>query len=84
MHIFKLPGYIYTHAIYQALLPLPHITYSLPPMHVANSLPGNSSCSENVAYDTVGNTLKISPQANVNCSENIAYDTITNTPKKSQ
>ena len=30
------------------------------------------SCSENVAYDTVGNAVK-STQANVPCSENVAY-----------
>ena len=37
------------------------------------------SCSENVAYDTVGNTVKRSTQANVLCSENIAYATVNNT-----
>ena len=46
-------------------------------MHVANRLPGNLPCSENVAYDTVGNTLKVSPQANMNCSENIVFGTTT-------
>ena len=33
------------------------------------------SCSENVAYDTVGSTVKRSTQANVPCSENVAYAT---------
>ena len=51
-------------------------------MHVANSLPDNSSCSENVEYDAVGSTLRISPQANVNCSENIAYGTTTSTQER--
>ena len=31
------------------------------------------SCSENVAYDTVGSTVKRSKQANVPCAENVAY-----------
>ena len=34
------------------------------------------SCSENVAYDTVGSTVKRSTQANVPCSENVAYATV--------
>ena len=37
------------------------------------------SCSENVAYDTVGNTVKRSTQANVLCSKNVAYATVTKT-----
>ena len=37
------------------------------------------SCSENVAYDTVGSTVKRSKQANVSCSENIAYATVSKT-----
>ena len=35
------------------------------------------SCSENVAYDIVGNTVKRSIQANVLCSENVAYATVS-------
>ena len=37
------------------------------------------TCSENVAYDTVGNTVKRSTQANVPCSENVAYATVSKT-----
>ena len=37
------------------------------------------SCSENVACDTVGNTVKKSTQANVPCSENVAYATVNKT-----
>ena len=52
------------------------------PIHVAQSTSSNLSCSENVAYDTVGNTFRISPQTNVNCSENTAHGTTTNFQKK--
>ena len=31
------------------------------------------TCSENVAYDTVGSTMKKSTQMNVPCSDNVAY-----------
>ena len=34
------------------------------------------SCSENVAYDTVGNTVNKSTQTDVPCNENIAYATV--------
>ena len=34
------------------------------------------SCSENVAYDTVGNTVKRPAQTKVPCLENVAYATI--------
>ena len=34
------------------------------------------SCSENMAYNTVGNTVKRSTQANVPCSKNVAYATV--------
>ena len=34
------------------------------------------SCSENVAYETVGSTVERSTQANVSCSENVAYATV--------
>ena len=33
-------------------------------------------CSENVAYDTVGSTMKMSIQANMTCSKNIAYASV--------
>ena len=35
------------------------------------------SCSENVAYDTVGSTEKKSTQVNVPCSKNVAYATVS-------
>ena len=37
------------------------------------------SCSENVAFDTVGNTVKWATQTNVPCSENVAYTTVNKT-----
>ena len=37
------------------------------------------SCSENAAYETVGNTVKRSTQINVPCSENVAYATVKKT-----
>ena len=36
----------------------------------------NLTCSENVAYDTASNTLRMSSQAKVTCTENIAYSTV--------
>ena len=36
----------------------------------------NLTCSGNVAYDTVSNTLKMSSQAKVTFSENMAYGTV--------
>ena len=42
---------------------------------VAKSTDNNLSCSKNVAYDTVGGTIKMSTQDNMTCSENIAYTT---------
>ena len=36
----------------------------------------NLTCSENVAYDSLSNTLKMSSQFKVTCSENIAYATV--------
>ena len=37
------------------------------------------TCSENVAYDTVGNIVKRLTQTNVPCSENVAYATVNKT-----
>ena len=34
------------------------------------------TCSENVAYDTASNTLRMFSQAKVTCTENIAYSTV--------
>ena len=34
------------------------------------------SCSENVAYDIAGSTVKKLTQANVPCTENVAYATV--------
>ena len=46
----------------------------------------NLSCSENVAYDTVGSTIKVSAQDSMTCTKNIAYatvrETISNDPFK--
>ena len=36
----------------------------------------NLNYSENVAYDTASNTLRMSSQAKVTCTENIAYSTV--------
>ena len=36
----------------------------------------NLTYSENVAYDTASNTLRMSSQAKVTCTENIAYSTV--------
>ena len=51
--------------------------------HVVQSCPAESinaadkvTCSNNVAYDTVSNALKMSSQAKVSTSENIAYATV--------
>ena len=41
-----------------------------------HSSQGNLTCSENVAYDTASNTLRMSSQAKVTCTENIAYSTV--------
>ena len=41
------------------------------------SSPDNLTCSENVAYGTASNTLKMSSQAKVPCSKNIAYATVS-------
>ena len=37
------------------------------------------TCSENVAFDTVGSTVKRSTPANVPCSKNVAYATVNET-----
>ena len=37
------------------------------------------TCSENVAYDTVGSTVQRGAQISVSCSENIAYATVNKT-----
>ena len=36
----------------------------------------NLTYSENVAYDTASNTLRMSSQAKVTCTENTAYSTV--------
>ena len=40
---------------------------------VAKLTDNNQSCPDNVAYDTVSSTIKISTQDNMTCSGNIAY-----------
>ena len=57
--------------------------FTTPYILVERSTSDNQSCSKRAAYDTVGNTLRISPRANMNCSENMAYGMIANTSKKS-
>ena len=42
------------------------------------------SCSENVAYDTVGSTVKTSTPANMPCSKNVAYATVNKTEDNRQ
>ena len=44
-----------------------------------SSIMSHLSNTENVAHDTVGNTVKRSKQANVPCSENVAYATVNKT-----
>ena len=46
---------------------------------LAKSTPGDLTCSENMAYDTVGSTLKMSAQAEMTCSEISAYASVSNT-----
>ena len=43
---------------------------------VALAAEDNLTYSENVAYDTASNTLRMSSQAKVTCTENIAYSTV--------
>ena len=38
--------------------------------------------SDNVTYDSVGNTIKMDAQANIACSENVAYATTIPTQKR--
>ena len=38
--------------------------------------------SDNVTYDSVGNTAKMATQANIACLENVAYATATDTEEK--
>ena len=59
-------------------------TILLQPICAAHIGPNNLTYfeTENVAYDTVGNTVKMSTQANVTCLENIAYATTVNTSQK--
>ena len=42
---------------------------------IAKSADNNPSCSENVAYDTIDSTIKISTPDNMTCSKNVAYVT---------
>ena len=64
-----------------------HTLSSLTWLYTSNiliSVPAKNSvsdlaCSENVAYDTVGSTVKRSTQANVPCSKNVAYATVIKT-----
>ena len=51
---------------------------------LAKNTMSDVTCPENVAYDTVGNTVKRSTQANVPCSENIAYATVDKTEDSTQ
>ena len=53
------------------------------PIHAANIVAGNLTCSENVAYDSTENTLRMSRQANVACSDNIAYTTVNTLERNS-
>ena len=46
---------------------------------LAKNTMSDLTCSENVAYDTVGNTGKRSTQGTVPCSKNVAYATVTKT-----
>ena len=43
---------------------------------VALAAEDNLTYSENVAYDTASNTLRMSSQAKVTCTENSAYSTV--------
>ena len=36
----------------------------------------NTTISENVSYDTIGHTVRMSAQADLTCSENISYATL--------
>ena len=77
----------YTHAIYTCNLSKftffwLYSTISPQTIYAANTVPDNLTCSENVAYDTVGNILQMSTQANMTWSENIAYATTVNTTKQ--
>ena len=40
---------------------------------IAKLTNNNPSCSENVAFNIVGSTIKMSTQDNMTCSGNIAY-----------
>ena len=48
----------------------------------AKSAASDLTSSDNVTYDTVGNTTKMATQANIACSENVAYATVTDTKEK--
>ena len=47
-------------------------------LQIVKVTPDNPTCSENMAYDNIGNIPKMSSQANVTCSDNIAYATVSN------
>ena len=78
MHCFKSAQYTYIPFIHAICHPL----LSLTATYIASIVLDNFFCSENVAYDTVGNTLTMSKQVNVTCLDNIAYATTINTTKQ--
>ena len=55
-----------------------YYTQHFPLQTLAKLTSADITCSENVAYDTVGNTVKTSTQAKVTCTENTAYATLSN------
>ena len=48
----------------------------------AKSTASELTSSDNVIYDSVGNTAKMAAQANIACSENVAYATVTDAEEK--
>ena len=48
----------------------------------AKSTASDLTSSHNVTYDSVGNTARMSTQANIACLENVAYAPATDTEKK--